>query len=66
MVQLPEGIRDLSLLRNIQRGYGFHAVFYSMGTDGPFPRVIVADCSPPRDSKAENEHKLYLHSRVPL
>lgn len=56
MVQLPEGIRDLPLLKNFQRGYGTHAAFYSMGTVGSFPRDTVADYSPPCGSKAENEH----------
>ena len=56
MVQLPEGIRDLSLLKNFQTGYGNCATFYSMGTDISLPRDTVADYSPPRGSKAENEH----------
>jgi len=56
MVQLPEGIRDLSLLENFQRGYGVHAAFYSMGTEGSFSKDTVTDYSPQRGSKAENEH----------
>jgi len=56
MVQLPEGIRDLSLLKNFWRGYGTCATFYSMGTDSSFPTDAVGDYSPPRGSKAEKEH----------
>jgi hypothetical protein len=41
MVPFQARTKDISLLENIQPGYGTHPAYYSMDTEGPFPRSKV-------------------------